>query len=511
MALRSTSRLGIAAGHVEGDKAVPFTFSEEFMSQDRWPVGVGDYADMDEVHDLKKHGRQGGVELRSVRPAMEDRMGECLRPCCNAKLGQQNAAADERKLQECNETIHTQKTLPSVRWELTGITIPVKKPKSLLKWSCAICQVQTPSERHLQEHWAGKKHRSVVAILESINSSQKAETTAEHSSCADQKTSPINWSCSTCQASGTSEADFKAHLNGTVHKQKIDEGQQMEDDGKANSVEPPEAECHKSNVPQHADKPPAISVCSSCRANCASESDLGSHLLVKIQALLNEINSMARNSDSREAKLPPNVMPQHAEQTSQSSCSISKANCDCQSDIENHLGGKVHELNVQDLDEEDKKTENIPPQTAKNQRPPSESDCSICQAKCNSEPQSEHKSISRRRRKKIEALQREGKDAESGGLNPAGKLPSDGCGSKSEISEEEKQTTLEFCEVCNLQFNSKNMLADHCRGEEHLDKQKLLNYCEVCDVQCNSEKMLVHHRTGKKHLKKLMQINEMQL
>uniref|UniRef100_A0A0A9E9K6 C2H2-type domain-containing protein n=1 Tax=Arundo donax TaxID=35708 RepID=A0A0A9E9K6_ARUDO len=503
MALRSASHLGIATAPVEGDKAVPFTFSEEFMPHGRWPVNAGYYAHMDEVHGLKKDESQGGVGLKSMRPAMEDRMGECLRPCCNAKVGQENGAADEHKLQECNEAVPPKRTLPSAQWELTGITIPVKKPKSLLKWSCAICQVQTPSERHLQEHWAGKKHRSIVATLESINNSQKAETTAEHSSYADQKTSPIKCSCSTCQANGTGEADLKEHLNGIIHQQKIDEGQQMEGDGMAKNVEPPEAECHKSNVPQHADNPPAIWSGNSCRANCTNESDLGSHLLVKIQALLNEITSMARNSESREAKLPPNIVPHYAEQTSHSSCSICQANCDCQSDLENHLGGKIHQMNVQTLDEEAKQTENIPPQIAKNQGPPSESDCSICQAKCNSEPQSEHQRISRRRRKKIEALQREGKDAELGGLNPADKLPSDGCDNKSESSEEEKQTTLDFCEVCNLQFNSKNMLADHCSGEEHLEKQKLLNYCDVCDLLCNSEKMLVHHRTGKKHLKKL--------
>ncbi|XP_062194528.1 uncharacterized protein LOC133897730 [Phragmites australis] len=500
MAKHSASHHGIATAHVGRAEPVSFTFSEKFMPHGRRLVGLEPYADVDGVYDLKKGGRQGSVELRSVKSVMEDRIGECSRPCCNGKVGQENTTFDERKLQECNETIHPKETMPSVRWGLTGITIPVKKPKSLLKWSCAICQVQTPSERHLQEHWAGKKHRSNVAALESTNNNQKAETTVEHSSCANQKTSPIKWSCSSCQANGTSVADMMEHLNGSAHQQNI-EAQHKEGSGMAKNVELQEAKCHKSNVPQHAENPPIWS-CSSCRANCTSESDLGSHLLAKIEALLNEINNMAKNSESREAKLPPNIVRQHAEQTSQSNCSICEANCDYQSDLENHLACNIQQLNVQTQHEEAKQMEDIPPQIAKNQQPPSEPDCSICQAKCNSEPQFEHH-ISRRRRKKIEALQREGNDAESSGLKPADKLPSDGSDSKCVSSEEEKQTALHFCEVCSLQFNSGNMLADHCREEEHLEKQKLLNYCKVCDLQCNSEKTLAHHRTGKKHQKKL--------
>ncbi|RLM86665.1 hypothetical protein C2845_PM04G12830 [Panicum miliaceum] len=80
---------------------------------------------------------------------------------------QENAKLEERKLQESSETIQPKKTLPSVKWEMTEITIPVKKPHWEL--TCDICQVQATSEHSLQEHCAGQKYRSNVATVELRN------------------------------------------------------------------------------------------------------------------------------------------------------------------------------------------------------------------------------------------------------------------------------------------------------------------------------------------------------
>jgi hypothetical protein len=358
-----------------------------------------------------------------------------------------------------NYNVQPMKTPPSLKWELTGITIPVKKPKK--PWSCAICQVETPdTEQNIKMHCAGKRHKSNVAFLESRNKtiSQKVETTAESSSCAEQKTSSITWSCSTCQANGTSEADLKEHLSGEKHQQNI-EGQCQEGASKAKNAEPQEAKCQESKLEQISEKPP----CTIFQDNCTTESEVGSLLLAKIQALLDAVGNMARNSESHDAELPPNNMPHDAEQTSQTNCSV------CQ-----------------------------PGST-------SQSICNICQTgsgyqSCCSEPQSENPSRTRRWQKKSGALQAEGQDAEPGEMKSADKLSSDGSCGKSAGSEE-KQASY-HCEVCDLDLKSECRLADHCNGEEHLEKQKLLNFCEVCNLQCTSRTMLDHHRAGKKHQKK---------
>ncbi|PVH64444.1 hypothetical protein PAHAL_2G268400 [Panicum hallii] len=168
MVLRNDSRHGISTDDVEWTKPVPFTFMEESIPHCRWSVSREGYADVDETHDpKKKNGRHGSVELKSGKPAMEYHVCECLRPCCNGKAGQENAKLEEQKLQESSETIQPKKTLPSVKWEMTEITIPVKKPHWEL--TCDICQVQATSEHSLQEHCAGQKYRSNVATVELRN------------------------------------------------------------------------------------------------------------------------------------------------------------------------------------------------------------------------------------------------------------------------------------------------------------------------------------------------------
>uniref|UniRef100_K3ZUH7 C2H2-type domain-containing protein n=1 Tax=Setaria italica TaxID=4555 RepID=K3ZUH7_SETIT len=286
MALSSAARHGIDAAYVEQPKPL-FLSSEEFMPHHRW---MEQFSVVNEVHDLKKNDvKHGNVQLKSVNPAAEDRFSVCLRPCCSNSKAEENEAFDEQKLQESNEPT---KMSPSLKWELTGITIPVKKPKQPQSWSCVICQVETPDTEHnIKEHCAGKKHRSNVASLESRNKTiiQKAETTAESSSCAAQKTSSIIWSCSTCQANGTSEADLKEHLSGKTHQQNI-EGQCQEGDGMTKNAEPQEAMCQESKLPQLSEKPPyhcngeehlekqkLLNFCEVCNLQCNSRKMLDHH------------------------------------------------------------------------------------------------------------------------------------------------------------------------------------------------------------------------------------------
>ncbi|KAJ1289714.1 hypothetical protein BS78_02G185700 [Paspalum vaginatum] len=451
MAFCSAGPQGVATVHMERPEPVFFTLSdseESTLRHCRWPAGSEHYfSNVGDVHDLKKKDvNHGDVQLKSEKSATEDISSECSRPCCsNGKAGDENAVFDQQNLQESNAP----KKPPSLKWELTEITIPVKKTKPLQSWRCAICQVETPNTEHsLQQHCAGKKHRSNVAAMELRNKaiSQEAEITPEPSSCADQKTSPIKWSCSTCQVNGTSEVDLKEHINGRTHQQNI-EAQSKEAVSVAKSTEPQEPELHKSNVPQNSEKPP----CSNSLANCISESELGRQLVTEIQALLDAINNITTNSESHEAESSPNIVPHGAEQTSQSVCSLGEASSEYQS--------------------------------------------------CSSEPQVENPRSTRRRRKKSEALLGGGHDAETGDMKQADKLFPDGSDNRS-ISSEEQQTSC-YCQICNLELKSASILADHCKGEEHLEKQRLVNFCWVCNLQCNSAKMLAHHRTGKKHQKNL--------
>ncbi|CAL5074271.1 unnamed protein product [Urochloa decumbens] len=441
--LRNNARHGTATDDVEWAEKVPFTFREESTPRCRWSVSRECYANVDEIHDpKKKDGRNGSVELNSGNAAMEYHVCECLRPCCNGEVGQENAKLEEEKLQVSTKNIQPKKTSPSVNWELTEITIPVKKPHREL--ICGICQVQANDERSLQEHFAGRKHRSKLATMEKMNKViiQKAQLTEECSSYTEQKASSIRWSCSTCQVNGTSESDLKEHLNGRTHQQNI-EGKHVESKGVAENIELQEAKRHNINMPQHAEKPPPVWSCSISQANCARESDLRGHLLAKIQALLDEINSMPWKSKSQEAMMPPTVMPQHAEQASGSNCSIFQAGSEYQSELENQIGSMIDQLNGQALHGEPDKMEFFLPQTAKNQQPPSRWYCSICQAKCYSESQFIEHCRGRKHQKKIEALQGEDENVKSIDLMVDDKVPSNGSGSNSSTLEKvEEQTTL---------------------------------------------------------------------
>lgn len=103
MVLRNSSRHRAAADNVEWTKPVPFTFREHSMPPWQWSVSQECY--VDEIHDPKqKEGRQRSTAFKSEKPAMEDRVGECLRPCCcNGKAGQENSKLEEQKSQETSE------------------------------------------------------------------------------------------------------------------------------------------------------------------------------------------------------------------------------------------------------------------------------------------------------------------------------------------------------------------------------------------------------------------------
>jgi hypothetical protein len=128
--------------------------------------------------------------------------------------------------------------------------------------------------------------------------------------------------------------------------------------------------------------------------------DLKNHLMgirhrEKVQSLLEQSKSMARDSESQKAKLNSD---------SRWICGICHAYCTSESDLKNHLASTRHQLNIQVLGEKIMQEKNNPPLVAKNQEPYSKWNCIMCEAKCNSESQFEGHCRSSRHHQKIEAI-----------------------------------------------------------------------------------------------------------
>ena len=215
-----------------------------------------------------------------------------------------------------------------------------------------------------------------------------------------------------------------------------------------------------------------------------------------IRALMEECKNMESNYASPKVKSDLNNVPQDEEgRVPTWICSLCQARCTRQSELENHLKGKRHQLNFLVLQVE-------------GQQYLSDWRCGICLAKCKSASQFEDHCSGRGHKQKIDALLRGGTNARSSAFQADKKPPSDGSDIKGGISEQETvtQRTLYSCKLCNLHCNSKNTLAEHRRGRKHIEKEEKrmsLSYCVVCNLQCNSEKMLAHHFTGKTHLAKV--------
>ncbi|BAT08133.1 Os09g0421600, partial [Oryza sativa Japonica Group] len=211
--------------------------------------------------------------------------------------------------------------------------------KLLIKqtWSCAVCEVQTSSERNLRDHYGGQKHQSKVAGLELKAKTATVKTTAKPSPVAGQRAHAARWSCSVCQVHCNGEWHFDTHLKGKRHQ--------------ANT-----------------------------------------------QALLEQSNKNSGNSESHDGT---KAQPSNATWI----CRACQAVCTCESDLQNHLRGRRHQLKVQALPEAAKQEKNNPPKLAKNpNKQPSEWVCSLCQAKCNTESQLEHHRRSTRHQQKVESL-----------------------------------------------------------------------------------------------------------
>ncbi|KAM3257688.1 hypothetical protein ACQJBY_049792 [Aegilops geniculata] len=550
---------------VSGHHSTPMPWDS--MLQHKGPLfGWEHYVDVGEENDVKlpsNYGRQS-AESRFWNPAAEDRAEKCCSLCkCRVDPGEHNSAFDEHKLQDSSENVPPNKASPAEKWELTGITIPVKKPKPPMsprkrkkppmRWSCPVCQVQADCAQDVHKHCAGKKHQSNIARLESSIKAiggQKAKKAAEPSLGTYQmKTSLIRWSCSTCQANGTCHSDLEEHLKGTWHQHNINALCKGGNNDIVENIALHEAKSRDSNVPQHAEKPP-LAGCSICQVICGHESDLEIHLkgkrhLKKIQALFEESYSKAINSASLKENLNPDSGTLHVE----------KMNCGL--DLENHLRDERHKLNVWTLCETINQEENSPPEISKGQTPSSEWDCAMCQAKCVSKAHFENHCISRKHQQRTQVILSECDITKTGNLHMEASCkgrnndmasniaPQEANLEESNVSQHaEKPPSVESCNICQgicncapdydmpqhvqetickLNWESCPRIRDESLQpmDDRALRKKFNQYksnppeiskdqipstewdCAICQAKCNSEPQIEHHCRSGKHEQKI--------
>ncbi|KAF7059023.1 hypothetical protein CFC21_065977 [Triticum aestivum] len=478
--------LGAASGH----HSMPMP--RDSMPQHKGPVfGWEHYADVGEENDVKlpsNYGRQS-AEPRSWNPIAEDRAEKCCSPCkCRVDPGEHNSAFDEQKPRDSSENVPPNKASPAEKWELTGITIPVKKPKPPMsprkrkkppmRWSCPGCQVQADCAQDVHKHCAGKKHRSNIARLESgikALGGQKAKKAAEPSLGTYQmKTSLIRWSCSTCQANGTCQSDLEEHLKGTWHQHNINALCKGGNNDIVENISLHEAKSRESNVPQHAEKPP-LAGCNICQVICGRESDLEIHLkgkrhLKKIQALFEESNTKAINSESLKANLNLDSGPLHVE----------KMNCDL--DLENHVRDERRTLNARTLCETINQEENSPPEISKEQTPSLEWDCTMCQAKCASKAHFENHCISRKHQQRTQVILSECDITKTGRTHAVL--------SEGDITKMGNIHMEASCKEGSNNDMEKNVVSQEAKSHEsnvpeHAEKPPSVQSCNICQGICN--------------------------
>ncbi|XP_071742182.1 uncharacterized protein [Rutidosis leptorrhynchoides] len=166
----------------------------------------------------------------------------------------------------------------------------------LQEWSCELCQISAPCEKSLNDHLAGKKHRSK---LEGLNGSKNGGELGPRNIKKSVDKQPLEtknsatcvsfdlqeWSCELCQISAPCEKSLNDHLAGKKHQAK------MEDlNGSKNSIENGLRNFNKS-----VDKQPMETMnsakcvssdlqdwsCSLCQISATSKQGLNDHLAGK--------------------------------------------------------------------------------------------------------------------------------------------------------------------------------------------------------------------------------------
>ncbi|XXG58638.1 hypothetical protein AAC387_Pa04g0902 [Persea americana] len=189
------------------------------------------------------------------------------------------------------------------------------------EWSCALCQVSTTSEQHLNKHLQGKKHKAKEgALIKGSKPDESNETEAAQLKNPDKVKK--EWSCTLCQESAPSEQGLNEHLQGKKHKAKGEElliaskpassSTISKKDDNPNTLEKQGVTSNEhekkleQQVPKEAKeivgKQPLIHYCEHCKLQCNSESMLASHLsgkkhlscMQKLKAVLAKVNEESR-------------------------------------------------------------------------------------------------------------------------------------------------------------------------------------------------------------------------
>ncbi|KAM0920785.1 hypothetical protein ACQ4PT_007270 [Festuca glaucescens] len=213
--------------------------------------------------------------------------------------------------------------------------------------------MRIPSPDDLENHLRGRRHQENIAALlgggkgtEEKLHEKKALQLAHKS----QK-SVSRWMCSICDANCKSQFDLESHLGGRRHQDNI---KALQGEGKGT-----EAKLHEKKETQLADMnqiPVSRWMCSICNANCTSQSDLDSHLRSRrhqVEALQGEVKgTKPKLYEKNERRL----LDMNQKPSSRWMCSICKSNCTSQSDLESHLRGRRHQENIEALQGEGKGT-----------------------------------------------------------------------------------------------------------------------------------------------------------
>uniref|UniRef100_A0ACD5Y9T5 Uncharacterized protein n=1 Tax=Avena sativa TaxID=4498 RepID=A0ACD5Y9T5_AVESA len=268
-------------------------------------------------------------------------------------------------------------------------------------------------------------------------------------------------------------------------------------------------------------------MCSICNTKCYCETDLENHLRGRRHQ--ENIEALQGGGKGNEAKLREKKVPQLAEKSQKPvprwMCSICNANCTSQPDLENHLGGRRHQENIEALQGEGKGTEaklhdkKVPQLADKRQKPVSRWMCSICYANCTSQSDLENHLGGRRHKEDIEALQGEGKGAEAKlHENKAPQL----------VDKSHKPVSRWMCRSCNANCTSQSDLESHIQGRRHQENieallgggngtesklqekktpqladrnQKPVSrwMCSICNANCTCPSDLESHLGGRRH------------
>ncbi|XP_021758030.1 cilia- and flagella-associated protein 251-like isoform X2 [Chenopodium quinoa] len=108
---------------------------------------------------------------------------------------------------------------------------PMEEEKSQVtkKWECSLCQISATSEILLHSHLQGKKHKAKEARL-GVSQGMRTETDKG-------KNENIHkWYCSLCQVSAASEKNLNDHYKGKKHKAKAGLAHQEDGNGDSDSV-----------------------------------------------------------------------------------------------------------------------------------------------------------------------------------------------------------------------------------------------------------------------------------